>query len=442
MQLRTKYFYMPRILRIINRLNLGGPTFNVAYLTKHLHPQFETLLVSGMIDNGEESSEFILDDLGVKPRYINSMYRDINPLKDLPAYRQLKQIIREYRPDIVHTHAAKAGTLGRLAAYDCGVPVILHTFHGHVFHSYFGALKTRMFLEIERALAKISSRIVAISPQQKHELGNIYNICSPEKIQVVPLGFDLNKFQDNQVNKRIDFRARYHIADNEVAIGIVGRLVPIKNHGLFLQALQQVIAQYGSKVRAFVIGDGEERNNIEQLAQQLNIATATHEQAVAGYRAALTFTSWIKEVDEAYAGLDVVALSSLNEGTPVSLIEAQAAGKAIVSTQVGGVADVVSSGKTALLVPSNDTNAFANALAKLVGNEGLRRKLSKNAPAHVEERYSYRRLTNDMAHLYDQLLHEKVPHYTPAYDLQTSNQIPVFQTMPQVAGFRPMVSRK
>jgi glycosyltransferase involved in cell wall biosynthesis len=211
---------------------------------------------------------------------------------------------------------------------------------------------------------------------------------------------------------------------------------------LFLQALQQVIAQYGSKVRAFVIGDGEERNNIEQLAQQLNIATATHEQAVAGYRAALTFTSWIKEVDEAYAGLDVVALSSLNEGTPVSLIEAQAAGKAIVSTQVGGVADVVSSGKTALLVPSNDTNAFANALAKLVGNEGLRRKLSKNAPAHVEDRYSYRRLTNDMAHLYDQLLHEKVPHYTPAYDLQTSNQIPVFQTMPQVAGFRPMVSRK
>lgn len=411
---------MPRILRIINRLNLGGPTFNVAYLTHHLQPQFETLLVSGMIDDNEESSEFILDDLGIKPRYISNMYRDISPLKDLTAYREIKQIIKEFRPDIVHTHAAKAGTLGRLAAYDMNVPVILHTFHGHVFHSYFGTAKTRLFLEIERFLARLSSCIVAISETQKQELSQVYQVCAAEKIATIPLGFDLRRFKDNQVNKRIEFRQEYHLADDEIAIGIVGRLVPIKNHTLFLQAVQLLQQQGIQKLRVFVVGDGEERANIEQLAQELRLSSCNYQAAIAGNKATVTFTSWIREVDKVYAGLDIVALSSLNEGTPVSLVEAQAANRPVVSTEVGGVRDVVQVGKTALLSPSGDVVAFANNLRRLCNNSHLRRKMGQAGANFVDSRYSYRRLTRDMADLYLQLLHEKAPNLVPAYQLAMS----------------------
>ena len=161
---------MPKVLRIINRLNLGGPTYNAAYLSKYISDDFETLLVAGMKDESEESSAYIVDNLGLKPRYIKNMFREINPIKDYRAYKDLVPIIQEFQPDIVHTHAAKAGAIGRLAAYNCGVPIILHTFHGHVFHSYFSKLKTRIFLEIERFLARKSTKIVAISNIQKQEL--------------------------------------------------------------------------------------------------------------------------------------------------------------------------------------------------------------------------------------------------------------------------------
>lgn len=133
---------MPKVLRIINRFNIGGPTYNAAYLSAYLPPEYETMLLAGSLDEGEESSEHVLDELGLKPVYIAEMKREISPKDDIAAYRKIKQIIKEFKPDIVHTHASKAGTLGRLAAASCGVKVIVHTFHGHVFHSYFGKTKT------------------------------------------------------------------------------------------------------------------------------------------------------------------------------------------------------------------------------------------------------------------------------------------------------------
>lgn len=399
---------MPRVLRIINRLNLGGPTFNAALLTKHLAPEYETMLVAGMKEDVEESSEFILNDLGIEPVYISDMFRSINPLRDLPAYRQLKKIIRQFKPDIVHTHAAKAGALGRLAAIDCGVPVVVHTFHGHVFHSYFGALKTRFYIEIERWLAKNSSKIIAISPSQKNELSQTYNICSDNEIEVIPLGFDLNRFQTNQTEKRDNFRTKYQIAEDEIAIGIIGRLVQIKNHGLFLRSLKEILAQSSQKIRAFIVGNGEEYHHLIQLARELEIPFSTpnfnNQQ-----QTPLTFTSWIKNVDEVYAGIDIVALSSLNEGTPVSLIEAQAANKPIVSTNVGGVCDVVLPGKTALISPSNNRPQFTQQLLKLVENESLRFKLGKNGHYFVNKKYHYSRLVNDVDQLYQNLLTQKAP---------------------------------
>ncbi len=423
---------MPRILRIINRLNLGGPTFNAALLTKHLSPQFDTMLVAGMKEETEASSEFILNKLGLSPTYIPNMYRSLNPFKDLPAYKHIKKIIQDYKPDIVHTHAAKAGALGRLAAYECGVPVVVHTFHGHVFHSYFGPLKTRFYIEVERMLGRMSNRIVAISNEQKRELGETYNICNKDKIATIPLGFDLDKFQQDQINKRIDFRSQYQIADDEVAIGIVGRLVSVKNHELFLQSLKQVLNNSTQKVRAFIVGDGEERSHIEQIARNLNINFATAENATS-QKAPLTFTSWITDIDQVYAGIDIVALSSLNEGTPVSLIEAQAANRPIVSTNVGGVSDVVIENQTALLSPSQNVEQFAANLMRLAEDKNLRNRMGENGYDFVQQRFSYQRLVNDMSKLYHDLLWEASPAYRETWKPQAQTQV---QLRPNVAPAR------
>lgn len=393
---------MPRILRIINRLNIGGPTYNASYLTRYLSDDFETLLVAGLKDDSEASSDHIVEDMGIEPVYIKNMYRSINPFKDSEAYSQIKKLIKDFKPDIVHTHAAKAGALGRMAAADSNVKAIVHTFHGHVFHSYFNPIKTKLFLQIERYLASKSSKIIAISDKQKHELGDVYKVCDKDKIEVIPLGFNLDKFQCEQTQKRKTFRERYNLKEDEVAVGIIGRLVPIKNHQLFLRAFKKVHEKLGHKIRAFVIGDGESMDVIENITRDLDINYVKNGSA--GQVSPLTYTSWIKNIDEVNAGLDVIALSSLNEGTPVSLIEAQAANKPIVSTNVGGVSDVVIPGQTALLSESNDVDSFADNLLKLASDAVLRDKIGKGGYQHVHNKYSYQRLCSDMENLYRRIL--------------------------------------
>lgn len=395
---------MPRVLRIINRLNLGGPTFNAAYLTKYLAPEFDTLLVSGMKDAAEESSEFIVKNLDLHPVYMPEMYRELNPFRDYKSYYKLRKIIEEFKPDIVHTHAAKAGAVGRLAAIHSGVPVVLHTFHGHVFHSYFGSVKTRMFLEIERYLAKRTTKIIALSELQRDELVNDFKVAPRDKFAIVPLGFDLNKFETNKTEKRLSFRAKYNVAEDEIAIGIVGRLVPIKNHTLFLQALAQVKQKTNQKIRVFIIGDGEQRPAIEALAKSLNLPFNNENIKEPNF---LTFTSWIKDIDVSNAGMDIIALTSNNEGTPVSLIEAQASGKPIVSTAVGGIENIVLPGVTALLSAREDVGAFAENLLQLVENKALRERMAQDGSDFVRQKFSYMRLCEDMKKLYEELLLQK-----------------------------------
>jgi len=392
---------MPKVLRIINRLNLGGPTFNAAYLSKYLAPEFETLLVSGMKADSEESSEFIVKNLDLHPVYMPEMYRELNPFRDYKSYYKLRQLIKKFKPDIVHTHAAKAGAVGRLAAAHEGVPVIIHTFHGHVFHSYFNPAKTRVFLEIERFLAKKTTKIITLSEIQKNELSKTYKVADASKFEIIPLGFDLEKFETNQSEKRKKFRELYNIGEDEIAIGIVGRLVPIKNHALFLKALSIVAAKTKVKIRAFIIGDGDERKNIEMLATSLGLSFNNENL---GQRNILTFTSWIKDIDVSNAGMDIIALTSNNEGTPVSLIEAQASGKPIVSTSIGGIEDIVIKGKTALLSDINDEQALAENLLKLIEDAGLRTSFSLKGADFVRQKFSYRRLCSDMATLYNSLL--------------------------------------
>lgn len=392
---------MPRVLRIINRFNLGGPAYNVAYLTKYLAPDYETLLIGGEKEIDEESSLFIFKDMGIEPMVIKEMSRSINFLNDIKAYYRIKQIIKDFKPDIVHTHAAKAGTLGRLAAFNCNVPVVIHTFHGHVFHSYFGKLKTSIYKNIERFLANKSTAIITISEKQKQEICVEYKVSSVQKTKVIPLGFDLSKFSENQTEKRKAFRGQYQIEEDEVCIVIIGRLVPVKNHSLFLKAIQFVKNNSQKKVRAIVVGDGNMRNDLMQLCQNLSLDCCYYptEQRVA----TVVFTSWIMDVSYPLAGSDIVCLTSFNEGTPVSLIEAQAASRAIVTTKVGGIENSVNS-NAAFLIDLEDEKEFFEKLLLLVQNKELRDKMASSGKYFVYNSFHYTRLVTDTQGLYQGLL--------------------------------------
>lgn len=394
---------MPKILRIINRFNLGGPTYNAAYLTKYLSPDFETLLIGGVKDDGEESSEFILKELGIEYQIIPEMRRDIKLSNDREALKKVRAIIKAYQPDIVHTHASKAGTIGRIAAYKEKVPVVVHTFHGHVFHSYFGKLKTGFYINIERFLAKKSSKIIAISQTQKKELAEVFKIAPKEKIEVIPLGFDLEKFWIDQTNKRNDFRKTYQLDEDEIAIGIIGRLAPVKNHSMFIEAIKSLKSyEKFNKIRFFIIGDGSEKQNIFHHINQSDLKFVNWIENQK--KATITFTSWIKNVDWALSGLDVVVLTSNNEGTPVSLIEAQAASKPVISTNVGGVSDIMLNEKTGFIVPKNDIIALKNKIIELVENKELCAQFGAQGKAFVKEKFHYNRLVEDMKKLYNSLL--------------------------------------
>lgn len=390
---------MTKVLRILNRFNVGGPTYNAAYLTKYLSKEYETKLIGGIKEDAEASSEYILKNLDIQYEIIPEIRRGINLIKDFKAFCKVVKIIRTEKPQIVHTHASKAGMIGRAAAFYCGVPYVYHTFHGHVFHSYFGKSKTRFFITIEQVLAKKTTKIIAISEKQKYELGTVYHICNPDKIEVVPLGFDLNKFAENTEEKRVTFRSQYSITNEEIAVGIVGRLAPIKNHTLFIDAIDFCIKQLpNKKIRAFIIGDGELNEELQKycISKKISISTLSNPKA----NATITFTSWIQDVDIAYAGLDLVALTSLNEGTPVSIIEAQTAGKPIVATNVGGIGDIVSEGNTALLSDLSFED-FSQKLKKLIGDDALRNTMSENSKKFGTERFSYQRLCRDIETLYN-----------------------------------------
>ena len=387
----------------MNRFNLGGPTYNATYLSRFMQPDFQTLLIGGLKDEDEENSEFVPRSYGLHPVTIESMRRSIG-LKDIKAFFALRHVIKKYKPDIVHTHAAKAGLLGRLAAWTCGVPVIVHTFHGHVFDKYFSRANSLLYQFLERLMAKVSSRIVVISENQYEDIVNKYKICKPKKAVIVPLGFDLSKFAQDREAKRREYRKAWGIDDDEIAIGIIGRLAPIKNHKFFLDAVALLMRQTDKRVRIFIIGDGSEHAAIEKHAQQLELSYANGKDTG---KATITFTSWERDVDCATAGMDIIALSSLNEGTPVSLIEAQAAGKPIVSTNVGGISNIVIPNKTALLVDMGDTEGYAMALLKMVENEQLRKEMSVAGIDFVNERFHYTRLVNDMRKVYMDLLQQK-----------------------------------
>ncbi len=389
---------MTKVLRIINRFNIGGPTYNATFLTRFLDPEFETLLIGGLPEEGESDSLHIPEEYGLRPTIIKELKRIPNLKSDREAYKKIKEIILEFKPDIVHTHASKAGAIGRRAAYACKVPVIVHTFHGHVFHSYFGKIKSSIFKFIERRLAQKTTAIVAISEIQKKELSEIYKICPKDKIHVVPLGFDLQKFQENFEEKRDGTRQYYGLKENDVAIAIIGRLTKIKNHAFFLDVVTKLLENGQKNAVYFIVGDGELKEEIQERVDQLKTT----------FDVDIRLTSWIKDIASFNAGMDIICLTSDNEGTPVSLIEAQASNVPVLTTNVGGVRDIVLEGKTGYVINKGNLEEYVEKLGNLINNKELRKEFSKNGWLFVKEKFHYTRLVKDMEELYRKLLKANV----------------------------------
>jgi len=375
-----------RIMRIIARLNIGGPAIHVALLTQRFGaPDYESVLVCGNIDEAEGDMAYFARERGVEPVFVPALGRALNLLGDLRTIWMLYRLMRRYQPDVVHTHTAKAGFTGRVAAWLAGVPVIVHTFHGHVFRGYFSPTKTKIFLLLERLTARMSDAVITLTEALKREIADEFHVTSRDRIVVLPLGFDLTPFL-TATRKNGAFRREWGIPDDALLIGIVGRMVPVKNHALFLEAAARVRAARPD-ARFALVGDGELRAEIEAQVDAL------------GLRDAVFFTGWQRDLARVYADLDTLVISSINEGTPVSVIEALATGCAVVTTAVGGLPDLLEGGRLGALVPSGDADALALALL-----DPHTPQPSAETRQLMHQRYSVDRLVADLDALYRTLL--------------------------------------
>ena len=389
-----------KVLRVITRLNIGGPARHAVILHKGLSASgWTTRLVHGATGPGEGSFESLLDDACPPALKLSSLGPRIEPWNDLTAFVRLLRLVFSERPDVVHTHTAKAGTLGRLAAaaYNATRPrdkrcLVVHTFHGNVMQGYFGATASRAVRATERLLARMTDRIVTISPRQRSEIAEDFKIASPDRVVVIRLGLDLDACLEIG-EPSLSLRRELGWPGDSVVVGAAGRLVPIKDFPTLLEAFALARASV-PLLRLVIAGDGEEREALRQLAGSLGIEEHVR------------FLGWRSDLAKVYEGVDIVALSSRNEGTPVTLIEAMAAGRPVVATAVGGVPDVVGDGESGLLVAAGATAEFADALARLAASPGDRRRLGAAGRAAVS-RYASGHLLEAVAELYEQGLREK-----------------------------------
>ena len=388
-----------RVARIITRLNIGGPSIQAIDLSRELAANgFDTRLIHGRLAAGEGDMTALLP-LGDTDRvYVEDLVRPISPLRDLRAWWRIYQALREWRPDIVHTHMAKAGSIGRLAAlaYNAtrgaaDLARLIHTYHGHVFEGYFGSPATRVFLLVERWLAKRTDALIAISPEVRKDLLETYGVASREQLRLIPLGFNLNRLLSVTDVDRERARAALAVPAGAIVVTTVGRLTAIKQHTLFLEVAER-LARESDRFHFLIVGDGELRAALEANAAAL------------GLGARVRFLGWRGDLETIYGATDIFVLTSRNEGTPVALIEAMATGVASVSTDVGGVRDVVTGGELGRLVPFGDAAALAGAVAELAQAPRVRAEMGIAGRASVRERFHAARLINDISALYWQLL--------------------------------------
>jgi glycosyltransferase involved in cell wall biosynthesis len=386
-----------KVLRIITRLNIGGPAIHAILLSSELNKRgYRDMLVCGKASESEGDMGYIARGKEVDPIVIPELGRDISPLKDFKAFLKLLSLMRRERPDIVHTHMAKAGALGRLAALFAGVPIRVHTFHGHVFDGYFSPLKARVFLAIERMLSRFTDMVITVSGRVNDEIIDKLKVAKRTKSVIVPLGLEIDRFLRCE-ERRGELRKKIGVSDDTLLIGIVGRLVPIKNHKMFLDVARLVKnAALGVKVKFAIIGDGELRSHLETTVREM------------GLNDVVIFTGWMADLPMVYADLDIVCLTSLNEGTPVSIIEAMAAGKAVIATDVGGVRDLFDNGANGILVRDDDSREFFSALVSIIRDGEKKKAFGRNGREFVSKRYTKERLVKDIASLYSDLRARKL----------------------------------
>jgi glycosyltransferase involved in cell wall biosynthesis len=383
-----------KILRVIARLNMGGPALHVAYLTAGLRERgYDTTLVAGSLARGEDSMAFVADELSVDVVRIDELGREISPLRDLMATIRLARLIRRQRPQILHTHTAKAGTVGRVAALLAGSrrpPIIVHTFHGHVLRGYFGPVRSLFFRVLERRLASITTALVAVSPQVRDDLVSL-RVAPRERFVVIRLGIELDERVAAEQDGRLESRRYLGIPGDRFAVGWIGRMTPVKRTDDVLVAFKR-LRESGVDACLCLVGDGPDRAQLEHRAHELGVVRDT------------LFLGYQEDVAPFYAAFDALVLPSANEGTPVSAIEALAAGRPVVATRVGGVPDVVRDGEDGFLVEAGNTDDLADRLGRLARDPALRERMGKQGRARVLPRYAVDRLVDDVDRLYRSLL--------------------------------------
>lgn len=386
-----------KIIQIISRLNIGGASPQVIHLTRALQERgYEARLIRGQEPDHEGNMLAEAARVGVEPVLIPELGREIDPRRDLVTLYKLVRFLRAERPDVVHTHLAKAGALGRLAAWLTGVPVILHTYHGHVFHSYFSPAKTAFFLRVERALARVSQGLIAISPSQQQELA-AYLRVAPERLTMIRLGLDLTPFQSAEAGR---FRRELGLGDEVPLVGIVGRLAPVKDHRLFL-ATAAVIRRRRPDVHFAVVGDGELRLELEAEASRLGLGERIH------------FTGWRSDMPQVCADLTVSLLTSHNEGTPTTVIEALASACPVVATGVGGVPDLMVDGIHGFVVAGRDPAHLADRTLALLDDAALRRRMGHAGRSRMLFAYSLKSFVDQTANLYLELMQQRKRRMAP-----------------------------
>lgn len=378
-----------RILNIITRLNIGGGAKYVFMISRLFNDDsYQSFIMSGRCESHEKDMFCEAKDLGFEVLYVPKMGRSINPLQDLLLVLKLYRIIKQMAPDVVHTHTAKAGTVGRIAAKLAGVKTILHTFHGNNFQGYFGTFMSQVSINIERLLTLISTRIIAISSQQKDELIR-YRICSNKKLRLIPLGFDFDDFTHSESDKG-SFKKEYNIPLEHHLVGFVGRLTAIKNPFAFIDIASKVIEQRKDVSFVFV-GDGDLTQSLKQ------------EVAKRGLQERIIFTGFITHLKPLYADLHALVLTSINEGTPVAIIEAMANRVLVLSTAVGGVPNMIQDGKSGYLFKGPCTQDFAQRLLESLAEPDAIKPLLEQALQDVAANYGAQRLKQDFLALFEEL---------------------------------------
>jgi glycosyltransferase involved in cell wall biosynthesis len=380
-----------RVLYVVTRMNVGGPARHLQTLMPLMRERgFDPLLVYG--STGSREGELVPggDEHAIR---LPVLRRRIDLTADLRATRQLTRLMREHRPAVVHTHMAKAGALGRIAARRAGVPAIVHTFHGHVLEAYFSPPLNAALVRAERYLARHTDALIAVSPANRDDLVRI-GIGAEGQWRVIGYGVDLAPLLGIALDPG-EARRSLGIPPDVPVVGIVGRLVPIKNHRLFFEAARAVLNEHPETV--FVVaGDGELRGTLEVEAER-----------ALGDR--VRFTGWVLSLPPLYAALDVVVLTSLNEGTPFSLIEAAASGTPVVATDVGGVSETVVHVETGFVTPPGDASALAREVSRLIGDRALARNMGEAGRRHAEAAFSPATMADKIAGLYREILAAKAP---------------------------------